>query len=138
MRRETTVRRRSGFALVAALAVLVVVAGLGAAMLRLTGVQQAASSTAILGARAHFAAQSGIEWALHAVVGAGACPAASSTLALSEGALSGFRVEVGCTTSAHSEGTRTRTQFELRARAQRGSAGERDHVVREVSATVVL
>lgn len=143
MRREPIdarrpLRRRRGFALVAALAVLVLVASLGSMMLRLASVEQAASSTAILGARAHFAAQSGIEWGLHAVLGAEACPAASTPLTLAEGALTGFRVEVRCTSSTHSEGSRLRTRFELRANAAWGAPGARDHVVREMSATAVL
>lgn len=130
--------RRGGFALVAALAVLVLLATIGSMMLRLTGIQQAGSSTAILGSRAHFAARSGVEWGLHASIAAGTCPAASTTLALDEGALSGFTVVVACTASTHVEGTRTRTHVALRARAERGAAGSSDHVVREVGASIVL
>lgn len=138
MRPESHRLRRSGFALVAALAVLVLVASLGSMMLRLVSVEQAASSTSILGARAHFAAQSGIEWGLHEIIAASRCPAATTPLVLAEGALAGFRVDVACSESTHSEGTRLRTRFELRARAEWGAVGERDHVLREVSATAVL
>lgn len=130
--------RRRGFALVAALAVLVLLASIGSMMLRLTGIQQAGSSTAILGSRAHFAARSGIEWALRSAVAAGTCPAASTTLSLAEGALSGFSVVVTCSASTHVEGTRTRTHLALRARAEFGATGARDHVVREVGAAIVL
>lgn len=130
--------RRRGFALVAALAVLVLLASIGSMMLRLTGIQQAGSSTAILGSRAHFAARSGIEWGLRSAVAAGTCPAASTTLTLAEGALSGFTVVVRCSASTHVEGTRTRTHLALRARAEFAAAGSRDHVVREVGASIVL
>jgi len=130
--------RRGGFALIAALAVLVLLATIGSMMLRLTGIQQAGSTTAILGSRAHFAARSGIEWGLRAATTAGTCPAASTTLTLGEGALSGFTVVVACTASTHVEGTRTRTHVALRARAEFATAGARDHVVREVGASIVL
>ena len=52
MRPDAT--RRSGFALIAALAILVLLATIGSMMLRLTGIQQAGSSIAILGTRAQF------------------------------------------------------------------------------------
>jgi hypothetical protein len=63
---------RSGFAL------LVVLSSASAAMLRMTGVQQAGSTAAILGARANWAARSGIEWALHEAVVSSGCPAPSA------------------------------------------------------------
>jgi MSHA biogenesis protein MshP len=131
-------RRRTGFALVAALAVLVLLATIGSMMLRLTGIQQAGSTTAILGSRAHFAARSGIEWALYEAIASGTCPAASTTLSLTEEALSGFTVEVTCSASSHAEGSEIRTHVALRARAEFGAAGSRDHAVREVGASLVL
>jgi|JI10StandDraft_1071094.scaffolds.fasta_scaffold136060_2 MSHA biogenesis protein MshP len=131
-------RRRGGFALVAALAVLVLLASIGSMMLRLTGVQQARSSIAILGVRAHLAARSGIEWGLHRAIAGGGCPAASTELVLAEGALEGFRVVVTCSATTHVEGTRTRTHVALRARAEFADADAREHVVREVGASAVL
>ncbi len=130
--------RRGGFALVAALAVLVLLGSIGSMMLRLTGVQQARSSTAILGARAHLAARSGIEWGLHRAIAAGGCPAATTALVLGEGALAGFRVDVSCSATVHVEGSRRRTHVALRARAEFGAADAREHVVREVGAAAVL
>ncbi len=131
-------RRRSGFALIAALAVLVLLATIGSMMLRLTGIQQASSSIAILGTRAQFAARSGIDWGLHEAIAAGSCPAATTVLVLAEGALSGFRVEVSCNATTHAEGSRILTHVALRARAEFAAAGSRDHVVREVAASLVL
>ena len=130
--------RRGGFALIAALAVLVLLASIGSMMLRLTGVQQARSSTTILGVRAHLAARSGIEWGLHRAIAAGTCPAARAELALAEGALEGFRVVVTCSATTHVEGTRTRIHVALRSRAEFADANAREHVVREVGAAAVL
>lgn len=136
--RPETAPRPDGFALVAALAVLVLLASIGSMMLRLTGIQQSGSSSAILGARAHLAARSGIEWGMHAAIEAGGCPSTSTVLALAEGALTGFSVEVVCSASVHVEGNAARTQVTLRAHAERGAPGDPDHVVREVGASLLL
>jgi len=107
-------------------------------MLRLTGVQQASSSTSILAVRAHLAARSGIEWGVYEAIAAGTCPAATTTLDLAEGALSGFRVEVRCSATIHVEGSQTRTHIALRAHAEFGDPDSRDHVIREVGASAVV
>lgn len=56
--------RRRGFALVSAIFLLVVLAGLGAAMLTFSTAQQAESGLDVMGSRAYQAARAGIEWAL--------------------------------------------------------------------------
>lgn len=137
-RTPTTAKHRAGFALIAALVVLVLLASIGSVMLRVTGVQQAGSTVALLGTRASFAARSGVEWGIRTATTTGDCPAASTTLSLSEGAVSGFTVVVTCTSSTHREGGRTRTQILLRAVAQFGTVGSRDHALREVGASLVL
>lgn len=58
-------RRQSGFAYIAAVVLLVVVAGLAVALLRLTDAQQTTVNQAVLAARASLAARAGIEWAFH-------------------------------------------------------------------------
>ena len=107
-------------------------------MLRMTGVQQAGTTAAILGARAHWAARSGIEWALHEAVIVGGCPAASTTIALNGGVLDGFQVVVACTATAHQEGAETRTSLSIRSEAAFGALGSLNHVYREVQASIVL
>lgn len=135
-RRRT--RRERGFALIAALALLVVLGSTGAIMVRLASVQQSGATLAILGARADQAARSGIEWALHRSVALDDCPAPVATLSLSEGALAGFRVVVRCTASRHEEGSDSRLSVALRAEASRGALGDRDFVYREMEATAVF
>ena len=134
--RTSHARATRGFALIAALILLVVLSGIGSVMLRLSGLEQAGSSIAILGARANWAAQSGIEWAIHQAVSTGSC--SSATLALNEGVLSGFQVVVTCTSSAHQEGGEEYTSLSIRSEASFGPIGSRDHVFREVQATLVL
>lgn len=128
----------SGFALIAALAVLVVLGATGGAMLRLSSVQQTGSTTAILGTRANWAARSGIDWAIHRAVSTGDCPAASTTLSLTEGALSGFTVQVTCASTPHREGNETRVSLLIQSQAQFGVVGSRNYVFRDVRASIVL
>lgn len=54
-------RPQSGFAYIAAIVFLVVVAGIAVALLQLTNTQQTTVNQALLGARAGLAARAGIE-----------------------------------------------------------------------------
>lgn len=63
MHRPTRAQR--GFAYIAAVIFLVVIAGISVALLRLTDTQQSTATQAILAARASLAARGGIEWAAH-------------------------------------------------------------------------
>jgi MSHA biogenesis protein MshP len=58
-----TVRRAGGFAYIAAIVFLVVLAGFALAALRLSGSAQVTVDQAVLGARAGQAARAGLEWA---------------------------------------------------------------------------
>jgi len=129
-------RREGGFALVAALVVLVVLSSIGAGMLRLSAAQRAGASGAILGARANWAAQSGIEWATHQAQSTGTC--ASGTLNLTEGALSGFSVIVSCTETLHLEGANTIRSLAIRSEASFGPLGSPEFVYREIRAGLTL
>lgn len=98
-----------GFTLVTAIVILVVFAGLGAAIVAVSTTQQMGSALDIQSARAYRAARAGIEWGLFQVTPKapggtlGACfaattfafPAAADTLA-------GFSVTVTCTATANS------------------------------------
>ncbi|MEM9176548.1 MAG: hypothetical protein AAGC67_15095 [Myxococcota bacterium] len=130
--------RRDGFALIAALALLVVLGTTGAAMLRMTSLQQAGTSRALLAERGAQAARSGIEWARRSARTRGACPAAVSTVLLSEGALAGFQVVVTCEATHHSEGTDERVTVQLEARATSGTVGSREFVYREATETMTF
>ena len=131
-------RNTHGFALIAALGILVVLASIGAVMIRLGGVQQAGVSTALLGQRARWAARSGIEWAVREAAGSGGCPAPTTTLGLGEGAVSGFTVVVRCSQTSHWEGGAEFRSLTLRSEASFGALGTRDFVYRELVATIVL
>ena len=128
-------RRTRGFALVAALFILVALAGAGSIMVRLSAEHQATSSFALLGTRAYHAARSGAEWALHEAANGGGCPSASFTL--SEGAAAGFDVVVSCTSTSHVEGSTARSTLQVQSTADFGTFGARDYVARSVEVTIV-
>ncbi|UVW28589.1 MSHA biogenesis protein MshP [Massilia sp. H6] len=94
--------RQSGFAYIAAVVLLIVVAGVCVALLRLSGTQQATTNQAILGARANLAARAGIEWGFHQLRAGGACFSGQTLSAFN--ADSGFMVRVDCTARGFNEG----------------------------------
>ena len=125
---------QSGFALVAAIFLLLVLASASAMMVNMSGVQRRTSLFALLGDRAYYAAASGVEWGIHQALGSG-CPA-TTTLNLSEGGLVGFDVEVSCTSSSHDEGSTTTTTYLLEAVAEYGTYGDPDYVKRRLQTVV--
>jgi MSHA biogenesis protein MshP len=94
-------RREAGVGIVTAIFLLVVLAGLGAAMVSLYLTQQSSSNVDLLGARAYQAARAGMEWGLFRQTRANNC-AASTRLAMPAGTtLSGFTVVVRCTAAGN-------------------------------------
>jgi MSHA biogenesis protein MshP len=92
-------RRSAGVGLVTAIFLLVVLAGLGVAMVTIFTSQQAGSAMDEQGARAYQAARAGIEWGVFQQLRNGSCT--DSSFALPPGtSLSGFAVTVSCTSIA--------------------------------------
>lgn len=90
--RQRICRPARGFGIVTAVFLLVVLAGLGAALVNLTTVQQTTSSLDIQGARAYQAARAGIEWGLYRQLRNNSCAAPSSFVVPANG----FTVTVQC------------------------------------------
>ncbi len=136
MRPECLSRKRSsGFGLVAALFLMIVVTLVILAMARLSATQHGTSSLAIQQARAYQAARAGLEWGIARVMGGGACSAGAPSLAAS--GLSDFTVGVTCASSTYVEGTGSVTIYQLTATAQNGTPGDRpDYAYRQLSAVV--
>lgn len=129
-------RGNAGFALVAAVFLLVVLAAAALALVRMVAAEQQSVSLSLQQARAYHAARSGIEWGLRAALEAGACPAAT-TLALAEGGLRGFFVDVTCSRTEHAEAGRILPVYRLESVATYGIPGSPDHVRRRIGATAV-
>lgn len=108
----TPYRKQGGFAYIAAVVLLVVVAGVIAGVLRLTASQQATANDAVLIARAGQAARGGIEWMMYRIgtdAASAPCPAdtVSAPTATPVGDFrnaSGFNVTVTCGFRQYKEG----------------------------------
>jgi MSHA biogenesis protein MshP len=123
-----TARRAGGFAYIAAIVFLVVLAGFALAALRLSGSAQATVDQAVLGARAGQAARAGLEWAFFRLK----TPHADCDAVLKNqpdfSAETGYRVAVTCTMQTYQEGQTSagaslaKNIFQLKATACNGAA----------------
>ncbi|MES3021157.1 MAG: agglutinin biogenesis protein MshP [Pseudomonadota bacterium] len=98
-------KRQRGLGLVTAVFLLVVLAGLAAALVSLFTVQQASSGLDVLGARTYQAARAGIEWGLYQQLRAQPpstdCFASPTTFRLPQsGSLAALTVTVTCAAAA--------------------------------------
>ncbi len=125
-----------GFAAIAAVFLVVLLAALGAFMVSFSNTQQLNSAQDVQGSRAYWAARTGLEWAI---------PTVSTTPALCVTAMAsvpqpmaGFNIVVQCTNSpTYTEGPTTVTIFRLTATASTpGVAGSLGFVERSVSASM--
>jgi MSHA biogenesis protein MshP len=126
-------RQQSGFALVPALFLIVVLGALAVVAIRVGTGQQQAVTMSLQQARALSAAQTGIEWGAYmALKGGGSC-VASTTLTLTEAALNGFSVIVTCAAVTFSTGANI--SYVLNSAATSGLYGQPGYVRRVVSGT---
>ena len=126
--------RQTGFSLVPALFLLVVLAALGIVAVRLSGVQQQTVVLAMQSGRAYAAARAGVDWSAYQALVNGSC--ASSTINLTEAGLAGFSVDTSCTSTSHSEGPNTVNIYVIDAFAWSGVYGSPDYVSRRIRSTV--
>lgn len=135
---------QSGFSLVTAIFLLVVLAGLGATMMTFFTAQQQGSLLDVLGARAYQASRAGIEWGAYQAVqnsGVGFAPSCragptSQALPALGGTLADFPVSVSCSATSAVEAAATLWVYDITATATRGAAGSADYVERQMRATI--
>ena len=99
--------RQQGFAYIAAVIILLVVAGVSLALLRMTGTQQNTVNQTLLGVRANQAARAGIDWMFYRLTHDGVpdgCPAGASANLTDFQPDSGFLVSVSCNSKSYKEG----------------------------------
>lgn len=104
---ETTALRQAGFATTAIIAILLMLAVLGASLAVISGTQQAGHALDVSGVKAYHAARGGLEWAMYNVLrsGGSGCAAVNGASFAFTDNLSGYRVSLACTASAHEEAT---------------------------------
>jgi MSHA biogenesis protein MshP len=129
------VSRESGFTLVTALFLLVVVALLSVYIVTFRNVQQSTVLYAQQGARAMQAVNSGIEWGIYQAVRNNTC-AMNLPFTAAGTALSAYSITVNCVSSAHAEAGVPIITYVLTSTAETGVHGTLDYVYRSLRATV--
>lgn len=120
---------QSGFSIVTALFILLVLAFLGGIMATMSGVQSRTSLWALQGAQAYHAARSGLEWGVAESLSDGACAADTFEVI-------GFTVTVTCAQQQFTEGDQTFNVYQLTSLAQRSAYGNDDYISRQLQARV--
>lgn len=135
---------QSGFSIVVAIFILVVLASLAAVMVSMYVGQQTNSNRDVQGARAYHAAKAGIEWGTYqimspennvAVTAPYNCTGAMGTPAFA-GALQNFTVNVSCSVTTTTEGSNTIRVYQITATATSGSLPSPDYVERQLTARI--
>ena len=140
-----THHQQSGFSIMSALFIVVILALIGSYIVSLGSLTAASGNLTIQGTKAYFAARSGLEWGIYKVAplsGSGGsgppynCPTSPTTLTFSQGGLKGFQTVVTCTQNAFTEGGVNYNIFQINSVGQYGTAGA-DFALRQLYITVV-
>lgn len=125
-----------GFAIVAAIFLVVVLAALGAFMLTFSTVQHITSAQDVQGTRAYQAARTGIEWGAYQVLRNSSCSSGSTSLTAG-GTQAGFNIVVECTAyPSTTEGGNTVNMYQIKSTASQGTVGSATYVERQLQATI--
>lgn len=131
-------KKQTGFSLVSAIFIVVVLALIGSYIVSIGALTNASTNLATLGVKAYYAAKSGLEWGIYEVTtGSFVCPAASTTLTLTQGGLAGLSVKVDCTSASFVEHSITYNTFQITATGTYGTASNPDFVSRQLYTTVI-
>lgn len=127
--------KQSGFALISAIILIVVLAVLGVYMATMSGIQHETTSRSLLAARAYYGAKAGLEWGIHRAIAAGGTCLASTPFALTGPGLDGINVTVTCVQTYVYSAHNNRTYY-ITSLAEFGDYGSPDYVRRRMAATV--
>lgn len=122
-------RLQQGFAAIAAIFLVVILAALGAFMVSFSNTQHLTSAQDIQGSRAYWAARAGLEWGIVSVTTV--CPTSPTSLNVE-----GFTVEVKCTQTAYTDSGAVNL-FVITALAQStGAVGGPGYIERSLTASL--
>jgi len=130
-------KHQTGFSLVMAIFILLVLGLLGGYMASLMGVETATSTDALQGARAYQSARAGIEWALARINNGGDCDDVNAQTAMGFAGLEGFSVRLTCSSTSYSEADQSWTVYRVKALSQSGAYGSNDYYARELEITLL-
>lgn len=133
-------RLAQGFAAIAAIFLVVILAALGGFMLTFSNTQQLTSAQDVQGTRAYWAARAGVEWGLGKVsaVASPASVSASTCSTTTPLSIDGFGVNVICSVNPYAEGDDSRYMVQMHAVAstQGISVGSLGYLERSISASM--
>ena len=119
-----SITKQSGFSLVTALFILVVLSILGTYMVVMVTTQNQSTALSVQGLRAWYAAVSGLEWAAYQIETTGNCPALPATMTIE-----GFSVQLtDCTAYAIIEAGSNYNMHDVTVFSELGSYGDVDYV----------
>ncbi len=121
-----------GFAAVAAIFLIVVLAVLAGFMVMFSNAQQLTAAQDVAGSRAYWAARAGLEWGITYVNANSACPASPPSLNVD-----GYTVAVQCALTTYSDGSSVNI-YQLRSTATSGTLGGVGYSDRSLSASLEL
>lgn len=131
-----------GFALISAVLLLLLLAGLGTFMLTMSGVQNATITQSAISSRVYYGARSGLEWATHQAVapalGDSVCAASTAFTAPPEG-LDGVSITVECTRLRYCNNqncTKETSYFRISSTASYGVPGDWNYAERKLSSFI--
>ena len=127
---------QTGFTLITALFLIIVVALLSLYMVNFRTIQQSTVVFGLQGARAMQAVQAGLEWGIYDSITNGNC--AASAFTATGAALNAFTINTSCALSTHLEGVTPINTYRLTSTAQTGTYGTLDYVYRSMQATVSI
>jgi len=137
---------QTGFSLVTAIFLLVVLSALGAMMVTFFGAQQQSSALDVMGSRAYQAARGGIEWGAFQVLrnpggafatGCQAAGGATQTLPALPNTLAAFTVTVTCSAKSYSDPSALWVySIVSNARTTGAAPGSPDYVERQLQAAI--
>ena len=133
-------RTQRGFAAVAAIFLVVILAALGGFMLTFSNSQQLTSAQDVQGTRAYWAARAGLEWALVAIPPASLATPNACTITTPPATIEGFTITIGCTKATYTDvgatsGISPTAIFRFTVTASKGGVGSIGYIERQVSAS---
>jgi len=134
--------RQSGFSLIVAIFIMLILGMMGSYMVSTSVMQRQTTDYALQGARVYKAAQSGIQWAAYQIFNGGwnaACGAGAgitTNLALTANGLNGFNAAVTCGWVQHTDQGNNFCVFRVNVIAEFRQFGQPDYVSRRLEAVI--
>lgn len=123
--------KNKGFALIAAVFIIVVLGLMAIYIVRLSTIAFSVIDLSMQGVRAYYAAKSGLEWGIARAVNSASC-VPSTTFSFNQGALTNFSTIVTCTSIAVTEAT-SYTLYNITAQGFTGTVGTSGFVSRTLT-----